>query len=67
MSAFAPLIGADRTSIRRVRGISIAEHLAGIDDLLTALAAYDAAVKHQPKEKITLRRGGHIVRRNVKD
>jgi hypothetical protein len=51
MSAFAPLIGVDRTSIRRVRGISIAEHLAGIDDLLTALAAYDAAVKLSPRRR----------------
>jgi len=45
-------------------GINIIEHLSGLDDFLMAVAAYEAAVSAKPKEKISLRQGARVVRKN---
>jgi hypothetical protein len=47
-------------SVERVDG-EIADHLAGVEDLLLARATYDAAVKRWPKERIRLRQATRIV------
>jgi hypothetical protein len=46
------------------KGINVVEHLAGLEDFLMAMAAYDVAVSAKPKEKITLRQGARIVKKN---
>ena len=48
-------------------GDNIVEHVAGIDDLETALATYRAAVRRWPKAKITLRQGARVLTRNWKE
>jgi hypothetical protein len=45
-------------------GDNLAEHLAGVEDLTMAVAAYWAAIQSRPKEKITLRQGARIVMKN---
>jgi hypothetical protein len=44
-------------------GDKIVEHVAGVDDLETAVATYWAAVRRWPKSKITLRQGARIVQK----
>jgi len=48
-------------------GDNIVEHVAGVDDLETAVATYWAAVQRWPKAKITLRQGARVVIRNWKE
>jgi hypothetical protein len=45
-------------------GDNLVEHLAGLDDYSMAVAAYWAAVKNRPKDKITLRQGIRVVVKN---
>jgi hypothetical protein len=45
------------------KGSNIVEHLAGLDDFLMAVAAYEVAVI-KPKEKITLRHGIRVVNKS---
>ena len=40
---------------------SIVEHVAGIDDLAVARAAYEAACKRWPGDAVTLRQGARII------
>jgi hypothetical protein len=42
-------------------GKNILEHLAGIENLIVARAAYRAACERWPNARITLRQGGRIV------
>ena len=42
-------------------GDNLAEHLAGVEDLAMAVAAYWAAIQSRPKDKITLRQGARVV------
>jgi hypothetical protein len=37
------------------------DHIAGSDDLMVAMAAYEAACRHWPGEIITLRQGARII------
>ena len=50
------------TDIWDTSGNNIAEHLAGLDDLLMSMAAYVVAISANPKEKITLRQGAQVVK-----
>src|SRR5262245_19047617 len=43
------------------RGDSIVDHIAGLDDLEVATAAYAAACKRWPREPITLRQGTRVI------
>jgi hypothetical protein len=43
-------------------GNNIIQHIANIDDLGLAMAAYEAACKHWPDEIVTLRQGACVVR-----
>jgi hypothetical protein len=45
-------------------GDSIVEQFAGLEDYSMAVAACRAAVAARPKEKITLRQGARVVRKN---
>ena len=42
-------------------GHSIMDHVAGVEDLRVAMAAYEAACRHWPGETITLRQGQRIL------
>ena len=42
-------------------GHTIMDHIAGSDDLMVAMAAYEAACRHWPGETITLRQGPRII------
>jgi hypothetical protein len=42
-------------------GSNLYEHLAGVNDLLLALARFQAAVKRWPGAKITLRNGARVI------
>jgi hypothetical protein len=44
-----------------ILGNTIIEHVAGIEDLFVAKAAYEAACQRSPGEMITLRQGGRII------
>ena len=54
---------ADRHTIDRLdaTGENVVEEIAGVGDYLVALAAYKAAVKRWPKDKITLRNRARII------
>jgi hypothetical protein len=43
-------------------GHNIIQHIANVDDLVLAMAAYEAARKHWPGELITLREGARVVK-----
>jgi hypothetical protein len=43
-------------------GRNIIQHIANVDDLVLAMAAYEAARKHWPGELITLREGARVVK-----
>ena len=45
-------------------GGNIVHHIAIIDDLKLAMAAYEAACKWWPGETITLRQGARIIKAN---
>jgi hypothetical protein len=42
-------------------GNTIMDHVAGVENLIVAMAAYEAACRHWPGETITLRRGARII------
>jgi hypothetical protein len=44
-----------------ISGDTIIDHVAGIEDLFVAKAAYEAACQRWPGEMITLRQGGRII------
>lgn len=51
-------------------GDPIMDHVAGVDDLEVAVAAYKAACKRWPGEPVTLRQGTLVIedsRRNLRD
>ena len=48
-------------------GDNLAEHLAGIEDLAMAVAAYWAAIRSRPKDKIMLRQGARVVMKSWTD
>jgi hypothetical protein len=43
-------------------GHNIIQHIANVDDLVLAMAAYEAARKHWPGETITLREGSRVIK-----
>jgi hypothetical protein len=44
------------------QGRNIVQHVANVDDLVLAMAAYEAARKHWPGETVTLREGARVIR-----
>jgi hypothetical protein len=50
-----------RIDIRTDDGKNILEHLAGMENLIVARAAYRAACVRWPNARITLRQGGRVV------
>ena len=42
-------------------GHTIMDHVAGSEDLMVAMAAYEAACRHWPGETITLRQGARVI------
>ena len=50
-----------RIDVWTTDGESIVEHLAGLENLIVARAAYRAACKRWPKAVITLRQGARVV------
>jgi hypothetical protein len=44
-----------------ISGETIIEHIAGIEDLFVAKAAYEGACQRWPGERITLRQGGRVI------
>ena len=42
-------------------GHTIMDHIAGSEDLMVAMAAYEAACRHWPGETITLRQGARVI------
>jgi hypothetical protein len=42
-------------------GCPIMDHIAGSEDLMVAMAAYEAACRHWPGETITLRQGAKVI------
>jgi hypothetical protein len=43
-------------------GGNIIQHIANMNDLELAMAAYEAACKQWPGEIVTLRQGAHIIK-----
>ena len=43
-------------------GRDIIQHIANVEDLVLAMAAYEAARKHWPGEPITLREGARVIK-----
>jgi hypothetical protein len=41
--------------------LTIRDHIAGSEDLMVAVAAYEAACRHWPGETITLRQGARVI------
>jgi hypothetical protein len=48
-------------------GNTIMDHVAGVENLMVAMAAYEAACRHWPDETITLRQGAHIIEDSRKE
>ena len=48
-------------------GHTIMDHVAGSEDLLVAMAAYEAACRHWPGETITLRQGTRVIEDSRKE
>jgi hypothetical protein len=46
------------------RGVSIVQHVAGVDDFETAVATYCAACRRWPKAKVTLRQGARTIEKS---
>ena len=44
------------------QGRNIIQHIANVDDLGLAMAAYEAACKRWPGETITLREGARVIK-----
>ena len=42
-------------------GYTIMDHIAGSEDLMVVMAAYEAACRHWPGETITLRQGARVI------
>ena len=42
-------------------GHTIMDHIAGSEDLMVAMAAYEAACRHWPGETTTLRQGARVI------
>ena len=43
------------------------DHVAGSEDLLVAMAAYEAACRHWPGETVTLRQGTRVIEDSRKE
>jgi hypothetical protein len=43
------------------------DHVAGSEDLMVAMAAYEAACRHWPGETITLRQGARVIEDSRKE
>ena len=48
-------------------GHTIMDHVAGSEDLLVAMAAYEAACRHWPVETITLCQGTRVIEDSRKE
>jgi hypothetical protein len=48
-------------------GHTIIDHVAGVEDLMVAVAAYEAACRHWPGETITLRQGARVIEDSRKE
>jgi hypothetical protein len=48
-------------------GHTIMDHVAGSEDLMVAMAAYEAACRHWPGETITLRQGARVIEDSRKE
>jgi hypothetical protein len=48
-------------------GHTIMDHDAGVENLLVAMAAYEAACRHWPDETITLRQGARMIEDSRKE
>jgi hypothetical protein len=48
-------------------GNTIMDHVAGVENLMVAIAAYEAACRHWPDETITFRQGAHIIEDSRKE
>jgi hypothetical protein len=48
-------------------GHTIMDHIAGSEDLMVAMAAYEAACRHWPGETITLRQGARVIEDSRKE
>jgi hypothetical protein len=48
-------------------GHTIMDHVAGIEDLMVAMAAFEAACRHWPDETITLRQGARVIEDSRKE
>jgi hypothetical protein len=55
---------AFRIDVWDAAGDNLVEHLAGLDDHGMAVAAYEVAGAVRPTDKITLRQGARVVRKN---
>ena len=53
-----------RRHVRDDRGVSIVQHVAGVDDFESAVATYWAACHRWPKAKITLRQEARIIHKS---
>lgn len=48
-------------------GHTVMDHVAGSEDLMVAMAAYEAACRHWPGETITLRQGARVIEDSRKE
>ncbi len=48
-------------------GNTVMDHVAAVENLMVAMAAYEAACRHWPGETITLRQGGRIIEDSRKE
>ena len=48
-------------------GNTIMDQVAGVENLLVAMAAYEAACRHWPGETITLRQGAKVIEDSRKE
>jgi len=55
---------AFRIDIWDSSGVSIVEHVAGVDDFEVAVTTYWAAVTRWPSARITLRQGARVIHEN---
>jgi len=55
---------AFRIDIWDSSGVSIVEHVAGVDDFDVAVGTYWAAVARWPSARITLRQGARVIHEN---
>ena len=48
-------------------GNTVMDHVAAVENLMVAMAAYEAACRHWPGETITLRQGAKIIEDSRKE